>query len=67
MPNVHKRAPRSVRLPEADEAWLRQHATDAEPINAIIVRAVQEYRARAEQNANGATSANATAPTANAS
>jgi len=70
LPNVHKRTPRSVRLPEADESWLLQHATGAVTVNALIVQAVQEYRARVEQAANGATAnpdtANASAMTVNA-
>ena len=41
MPNVHKRRPLSVRLPEADEAWLRQHATvrhQGRPLRARVWR-----------------------------
>jgi hypothetical protein len=35
----------SVRLPEADRAWLFAHAAETgSAVNAIIVRAVAEYR-----------------------
>jgi hypothetical protein len=59
----------SVRLPEADRAWLFAHATETgSAVNAIIVRAVAEYREQVQsaqlQSAN-VTDANAGAAQTN--
>jgi hypothetical protein len=49
MPNKHKRAPLSVRLPEAEEAWLRDYAERWDiSIGAALTEAVQALMDREE-------------------
>ena len=47
MPNQQKYRPISFRPPEADRLWLMAHAKRfGIPVNAILVVALAEYRAR---------------------
>lgn len=49
MPNQHKRAPLSVRLPEAEEARLRAYAEErGVPVGQVVAQAVRELLDRKE-------------------
>ena len=51
MPNQQKYRPISFRPPEADRLWLAQNAKETgRPVNAILVEALAEYRARRTAN-----------------
>jgi hypothetical protein len=46
MPSQHKHPPISLRLPEADRAWLYAYATQTgQPVNRILAQWVAEKRA----------------------
>jgi predicted transcriptional regulator len=46
-PDRHKHHPKAVRMPDGMEAWLAEYATQAgRTVNAVIVEALSEYRAR---------------------
>jgi hypothetical protein len=45
MPSQHKHPPVSFRPPEADRAWLLEHAKKAgKPVNAVLTAALAAYR-----------------------
>lgn len=49
MPNQHKRTPLSVRLPEAEEAWLRGYAETWDcSLSQAVAEAVQALKDRDE-------------------
>jgi hypothetical protein len=50
MPSQHKHPPISLRLPEADRAWLYGHAeAEGLPVNKVLAIALRVYRAGIEQ------------------
>jgi hypothetical protein len=52
MPDRHLTKPKAVRMPGGLLAWYEQHAEDTEqPVNAVLVKALQEYRERHENQA----------------
>jgi len=51
MPSQHKHNPIPVRLPEADRAWLLEHAEETDrAVNAVVVEAIQALRKRREDD-----------------
>ena len=46
MPSQHKHPPVSFRPPEADRAWLLEHAkAEGKAVNAVLAEALAQYRA----------------------
>ena len=45
MPGAHKRSPKAVRMPDGLQAWYEDRArTTGQPVNAVIVAALEAYR-----------------------
>lgn len=43
----HKEPPQAVRMPDGLKAWYREQATaEGQPLNALLVAALEEFRAR---------------------
>jgi hypothetical protein len=50
MPNQHKHPPIAFRPPESDRLWLLAYAhRTGQPVNRILAEALEQYRARTEQ------------------
>jgi hypothetical protein len=53
MTDRHKVKPMSLRFPEALSAWLREHSeATGMPVRQIVLRAVEDYRARRDGTPN---------------
>ena len=51
MPSKHKHPPIGFRPPEADRAWLLEHARlTGKPVNRILAEALAAYRTQAERH-----------------
>ena len=59
MADRHKTTPKAVRMPDGLLAWYEQHAKAAgRPVNAVLVAALEDYRARVEAGLDHAAALN---------